>query len=100
MQTTLDQMGKDERTLHLAVAFALADKPAGRIVWVIDQFEEVFTLCSDERRARFIPRQSDLCVVDSRWPVYSAADDASGFLAEVRGLAGSRDAGRGSTVPR
>ena len=37
MQTTLDQMGKDERTLHLAVAFALANKPAGRIVWVIDQ---------------------------------------------------------------
>ena len=49
MQTTLDQMGKDERTLHLAVAFALADKPAGRIVWVIDQFEEVFTLCSDRK---------------------------------------------------
>jgi len=55
MQTTLDQMGKDERTLHLAVAFALADKPAGRIVWVIDQFEEVFTLCSDEKeRASFL----------------------------------------------
>src|SRR4029453_14258572 len=32
MQTTLDQMEKDERTLHLAVAFALANKPAGRIV--------------------------------------------------------------------
>jgi energy-coupling factor transporter ATP-binding protein EcfA2 len=55
MQTTLDQMGKDERTLHLAVAFALANKPAGRIVWVIDQFEEVFTLCSDEKeRASFL----------------------------------------------
>ena len=55
MQTTLDQMEKDERTLHLAVALALADKPAGRIVWVIDQFEEVFTLCSDEKeRASFL----------------------------------------------
>jgi hypothetical protein len=55
MQTTLDQMEKDERTLHLAVAFALANKPAGRIVWVIDQFEEVFTLCSDEKeRASFL----------------------------------------------
>jgi energy-coupling factor transporter ATP-binding protein EcfA2 len=49
MQTTLDQMEKDERTLHLAVAFALANKPAGRIVWVVDQFEEVFTVCSDEK---------------------------------------------------
>jgi hypothetical protein len=55
MQTTLDQMEKDERTLHLAVAFALTNKPAGRIVWVIDQFEEVFTLCSDEKeRASFL----------------------------------------------
>ena len=55
MQTTLDQMEKDERTLHLGVAFALADKPAGRIVWVIDQFEEVFTLCSDQKeRAAFL----------------------------------------------
>ena len=36
MQTTLDQMEEDERTLHLAVALALANKPAGRIVWVID----------------------------------------------------------------
>ena len=51
MQTTLDQMEKDDRTLHLAVAFALANKPAGRIVWVIDQFEEVFTLCSDEKES-------------------------------------------------
>jgi len=34
MQTTLDQMEKDDRTLHLAVAFALVNKPAGRIVWV------------------------------------------------------------------
>jgi len=49
MQTTLDQMEKDHRTLHLAVAFALANKPGARIVWVIDQFEEVFTLCNDEK---------------------------------------------------
>jgi Novel STAND NTPase 1/TIR domain len=49
MQTTLDQMEKDERTLHLAVAFGLANKSAGRIVWVVDQFEEVFTLCNDEK---------------------------------------------------
>jgi hypothetical protein len=55
MQTTVDQMGNDERTLHLAVALALANKPAARIVWVVDQFEEVFTLCSDEKeRASFL----------------------------------------------
>jgi hypothetical protein len=55
MQNTLDQMGNDERTFHLAVALALANKPAVRIVWVVDQFEEVFTLCSDEKeRASFL----------------------------------------------
>src|SRR5262249_25727348 len=55
MQNTLDQMGTDERTLHLAVALALANKPAVRIVWVVDQFEEVFTLCNDEKeRASFL----------------------------------------------
>lgn len=55
MQRTLDEMGKDERTLHLAIALALVKEPAARIVWVIDQFEEVFTLCSDEKeRAPFL----------------------------------------------
>ena len=100
MQTTLDQMGKDERTLHLAVAFALANKPAGRIVWVIDQFEEVFTLCSDEKeRASFL---GNLLYASSIPDGQSdgAADDACGFLAEMRGLARSGGACRGSTVPR
>jgi len=55
MQNTLDQMGNDERTFHLAVTLALANKPAVRIVWVVDQFEEIFTLCNDEKeRASFL----------------------------------------------
>jgi WD40 repeat protein/energy-coupling factor transporter ATP-binding protein EcfA2 len=56
MSKTLDQMNTDERTLHLAVSLALAEKPATeRVVWVIDQFEEVFTLCQDSReREQFI----------------------------------------------
>ena len=55
MQNTLDQMGNDERTLHLAVALAMVNKPATRIVWVVDQFEEIFTLCSIEKeRASFL----------------------------------------------
>src|SRR5205823_1042250 len=55
MQNTVDQMGNDERTFHLAVTLALANKPAARIVWIVDQFEEVFTLCSDEKeRASFL----------------------------------------------
>jgi energy-coupling factor transporter ATP-binding protein EcfA2 len=55
MQKTLDQMGNDDRTFHLAVALALANQPAMRIVWVVDQFEEIFTLCNDEKeRASFL----------------------------------------------
>jgi WD40 repeat protein len=52
MQQTLDRLASDERTLHLAVSLALAET---RVLFVIDQFEEVFTLCRDEaeRRAFF-----------------------------------------------
>src|SRR5206468_557549 len=55
-QRTLDGLAGDERTLHLAVTLALAERPPGeRVVWVIDQFEEVFTLCRDEgERAQFL----------------------------------------------
>jgi WD40 repeat protein len=46
---TLDELAADERTLHLATSVALAERPPSeRVVWVIDQFEEVFTLCRDE----------------------------------------------------
>jgi WD40 repeat protein/energy-coupling factor transporter ATP-binding protein EcfA2 len=56
MNRTLDEMSADERTLHLAAALALAERPAAeRVVLVVDQFEEVFTLCQDEReRAQFL----------------------------------------------
>lgn len=56
MNQTLDQLSADERTLHLAVSLGLAERPATeRVVWVIDQFEEIFTLCSDEQeRTQFL----------------------------------------------
>ena len=56
MNRTLDELSADERTLHLAVSLALAERPAGeRVVWVVDQFEEIFTLCHDEQeRAQFL----------------------------------------------
>jgi WD40 repeat protein len=56
MNKTLDQLAADERTLHLAVSLGLAERPSSeRVVWVIDQFEEIFTLCGDEReRAQFL----------------------------------------------
>ena len=55
MQRTVDLLTEDERTLHHAVALSLVERNGGCIVWVIDQFEEVFTLCSDAiERAQFL----------------------------------------------
>jgi len=54
MQRTLDHLIEDQRSLYLAVALSLVNQKTDRIVFVIDQFEEVFTLCKDEReRAQF-----------------------------------------------
>jgi WD40 repeat protein len=56
MQKTLDALTGDPRSLHLAASLALVERPAGsRVLFVVDQFEEVFTLCHDdtERRAFF-----------------------------------------------
>src|SRR5918998_181257 len=50
MQATLDDLASDRRTLQLAVSLALgADSPCSRVLLVVDQLEEVFTLCRDER---------------------------------------------------
>ena len=48
MQATLDGLLGDARTLHLATTLALGDDPTRRLVWVIDQAEELFTLCHDD----------------------------------------------------
>ena len=56
MHRALDEMAADARTMHLSVALALADlPPSDRVVWVVDQFEEIFTLCTDEHeRSQFL----------------------------------------------
>ncbi|MCA1698729.1 MAG: hypothetical protein LC790_07465, partial [Actinobacteria bacterium] len=56
MQATLAGLDEDERSLHLCVELALANAPAQRrVVLVVDQLEELFTLCGDERqRERFV----------------------------------------------
>jgi WD40 repeat protein len=54
MQHTLDSMRTDQRTLDLAGVLATTDgHTSTRLVLVVDQFEELFTLCADddERRA-------------------------------------------------
>jgi WD40 repeat protein/energy-coupling factor transporter ATP-binding protein EcfA2 len=47
--------GADARTLHLNTRLALHDAPSERrFVILVDQFEEVFTLCSDEAQRRVL----------------------------------------------
>ena len=50
------QLGTGERALHVLVQLALASGAADpRLLIVIDQFEELFTLCRDDNeRARFV----------------------------------------------
>jgi WD40 repeat protein len=56
IKENLDDLASDQRTLDLITHLALSEAgPSGRCLWVIDQFEEVFTLCQDEReREAFI----------------------------------------------
>ena len=49
MQNTVEGLASDGRTLHLSAAKALRDdSPDNRLLLVVDQAEELFTLCRDE----------------------------------------------------
>ena len=54
--TLRDEFFTDPRNLHLRIRQAAADRAAeSSVVLVVDQFEELFTLCGDEQeRARFV----------------------------------------------
>jgi hypothetical protein len=56
MKNLCDDMLADPKTLHREAALALTLKPQiKQIVWMIDQFEEVFTLCAGEaERSQFL----------------------------------------------
>jgi WD40 repeat protein/ABC-type Fe3+/spermidine/putrescine transport system ATPase subunit len=49
MHRNLDRMREDDRALDMAISLAMADRPPGeRALLVVDQFEEVFTMCFDD----------------------------------------------------
>lgn len=53
--TLMDDMAQDPRSLHLYVRRLLDANPAQRLLLVVDQFEELFTLCrSDDLREQFV----------------------------------------------
>jgi len=50
---TADELSTDERALDGLTGLILAqDRKAQRVVWVVDQAEELFTLCSNEAQRR------------------------------------------------
>ena len=112
MQKTLDQMTADQRTLHLACSLALAERPPSELViWVIDQFEEVFTLCRDEQeRKQFLDNllyaasipdgrsmvvltmRADFCSRCAAYPALSTLVASQQFLVSPMDLDGLRQA--------
>lgn len=54
--TLRTELAADPANLHLYLRQAVADQPDGvDVLWVVDQFEEVFTVCRDaEERAWFV----------------------------------------------
>ena len=105
MQDTLKGLAADERTLHLGTSLALADREAtDRVLLVVDQSEEVFTLCHDEReRAAFlanllyaasVPSGQTLVVLTLRadfYPKAAAYQEFSQQLAEHQYLVSPLD---------
>ncbi|MCA9921397.1 MAG: SUMF1/EgtB/PvdO family nonheme iron enzyme [Anaerolineales bacterium] len=75
VSTLMDDMAKDARSLHLYVRRLLDNKPSDRLLLVVDQFEELFTLCrSEELREQF---------VDNLMTAVSTADSAPTILVIV-----------------
>jgi energy-coupling factor transporter ATP-binding protein EcfA2 len=96
MTSLLDQL-EDHRTLDLEVHKILSDRPdEARLIWVIDQFEELFAVCKDgTQRNRFleallyaatVPGGRNVVVLTMRSDFYSAASE----YAELSVLLGGR----------
>src|SRR5262249_6369367 len=58
-----DELDSEPRALHLTALQALADRPAdSELLVIVDQFEEIFTLCASAReRGRFIDALITAC---------------------------------------
>jgi WD40 repeat protein/DNA-binding SARP family transcriptional activator len=48
----IDDLARETRSLHLAVSRLIAGHPVSRLLLVVDQFEELFSLCRDEAARR------------------------------------------------
>jgi WD40 repeat protein/DNA-binding SARP family transcriptional activator len=50
--TLMDDLAKEPRSLHLYARKLLAQDGGGRLLLLVDQFEELFTLCRDENERK------------------------------------------------
>ncbi len=112
MGKVLDELASDERSLHLTSEVALADRGATEhVVWVVDQFEEVFTLCHDEaERKQFVSNllyaasvpggrnhfvltmRADFYQKCAAYPIFAALITAHQFLVSPMNVEGLRTA--------
>ncbi len=105
MQRTVDELAQDERTLHLAGTLALQRLSGStRLIWVIDQAEELFTLGDDEAAraqaianlvyAASVPNGPAVVILTMRADFYSrcaAYPPLSALLARHQYLVGPMD---------
>ncbi len=105
-----DELMDDTRALDLAGMRILARNDAtDRLIWVVDQFEEIFTLCHDEReRSAFVGNllhaataaggrtiviltmRADFYAQTARWPELAAQFAAHQYLVSPLSLDGMR----------
>lgn len=106
LQDTLDRLDEDRRTLDLAICQGLADSlPGDRVLLVVDQFEELFTVCADEAartaflanllHAATVPNGRMVAVVGMRADFYhrcAAYPELRALVADWQHLVGPLDA--------
>ena len=88
--TPMDLLWGDDSALLRAVLRILPDD-GSRLLLVIDQFEELFTLVADEQRDRFL-RSLIALATDPRKPQPGAGDAACGLLRPTADAPGVRPA--------
>ena len=86
LQPTVDGLATDERTLHLAVAAALADQPPeNRVLVLVDQCEELFTACRDRTERSAFLRNLRYAAIVPAGPTTVAITLRADFYARLAG---------------
>ncbi len=91
--TLLDDLMRDPRALHLAVRRILAGAGAARLALVVDQFEELFTLCRHEaERQAFVDNLLMATTLQTEGPTLLVITLRADFYAHCAQYANLREA--------